>query len=97
MLETTRIRREGYSFRPLFADFMTRFGILAYGPLSRTAASAETCRKVLQMSGVQGWLVGKTKVFLKYWQVEQLDKAIKRFHDGAAVLQKVAKGYMARR
>lgn len=97
MLETTRIRREGYSFRPSFDDFMERFGILAYGPSSRVQPSVETCRTVLSKSGVAGWLVGRTKVFLKYWQVEALDKSIKLFHDNARVLQKVSRGFLARR
>jgi myosin-3 len=96
MLETTRIRREGYSFRPTFADFMERFGILAYGPSQRVQPSSETCRHVLNKSGVAGWLVGHTKVFLKYWQVEQLDKSIKLFHDHAKTFQKVSRGFLAR-
>ena len=30
MLETCRIRREGYSYRPKYDEFMERFGLLAY-------------------------------------------------------------------
>lgn len=97
MLETTRIRREGFSFRPPFADFMQRFGILAYGPTAQVQPSAETCRRVLEKSNVGGWLIGRTKVFLKYWQVEQLDKSIKLFHDNAKTLQKLARGFRVRR
>eukprot|EP00050_Salpingoeca_kvevrii_P001275 m.166316 g.166316 ORF g.166316 m.166316 type:complete len:1002 (-) comp10335_c1_seq28:207-3212(-) len=97
MLETTRIRREGYSFRPTFDEFMERFGILAYGPTHRPAASQSTCQKVMQVSGLQNWLMGKTKVFLKYWHVEQLDKQIRVFNDSSAVLQKVCRGFLARK
>lgn len=97
MLETTRIRREGFSFRPTFADFMERFGILAYGPSAQVTASAETCRNVLTKSNVAGWLVGKSKVFLKYWQVEQLDKSIKLFHDNAKTIQKLSRGFCVRK
>ena len=96
MLETTRIRREGYSFRPTFQQFMERFGLLAYGPGSRVQPGRETCHRVLSVSGVGGWQIGRSKVFLKYWQVEQLDKAIRLYHSNAAVLQAMARGFMAR-
>jgi myosin-3 len=97
MLETTRIRREGYSFRPLFEDFMERFGLLAYGARSQVAPSAQTCSKVMQVSALQGWLMGRTKVFLKYWHVEQLDKQIRRFHDAAIICQKWIRRHQARK
>ncbi|EDQ85639.1 uncharacterized protein MONBRDRAFT_34161 [Monosiga brevicollis MX1] len=63
MLETTRIRREGYSFRPSFEEFLER----------------------------------RTKVFLKYFQAEALDEKVQQFQKHAASLQKVAKGFLARR
>ena len=96
MLETTRIRREGYSYRPSFEQFMERFGLLAYGANSGVQASKQTCSRVLAASGVGGWQLGLTKVFLKYWQVEQLDKSIRLYHDNAATLQKVGRGFLAR-
>ena len=97
MLETTRIRREGYSYRPSFEDFMERFGLLAYGSKTAITGSATTCSKVLMVSSLQGWQMGKTKVFLKYWHVEQLDKQVRRYHDNAITIQKWVRGFLARR
>ena len=37
------------------------------------------------------------QVFLKYWHVEQLDKQIRVFNDSSAVLQKVCRGFLARK
>eukprot|EP00039_Didymoeca_costata_P012454 m.179999 g.179999 ORF g.179999 m.179999 type:complete len:953 (+) comp15487_c1_seq1:243-3101(+) len=96
MLETCRIRREGYSYRPNFELFMERFGLLAYGPMHDTADST-TCSKVMSVSGLKGWLIGRTKVFLKYWHVEKLDAQLQKFEDAAVILQKWAKGFLARR
>jgi hypothetical protein len=81
MLETTRIRREGYSYRPDFETFMERFaifprfknrwltrffccsfGLLAFGAKKSFVPNTATCQKVMQISGLQGWLMGKTKV-----------------------------------
>lgn len=97
MLETTRIRREGYSYRPAFDQFMQRFGLLAFGAKSAVTPSVATCTKVMQVSGLQGWLMGKTKVFLKYWHVEQLDKQIRRYHSAAIRIQRQVRGLLARR
>lgn len=41
VLETTRIRREGYPYRPTFADFVRRFKLIAF-PLTKLAAVQET-------------------------------------------------------
>ena len=97
MLETTRIRREGFSYRPTFAEFMERFGLLAFSPTAKVTASTATCERVMKVSGLQGWLMGKTKVFLKYWHVEQLDKQLRVFQNNAVVLQQIARGFLARR
>eukprot|EP00040_Diaphanoeca_grandis_P023132 m.125302 g.125302 ORF g.125302 m.125302 type:complete len:1062 (+) comp29125_c0_seq1:115-3300(+) len=97
MLETCRIRREGYSYRPNFDQFMERFGLLAFGPSQNIQASRATCEKVLQVSQLQKWLLGKTKVFLKYWHVEQLDKQLRRYEDAAVVVQKWVRRLLAQR
>ena len=48
MLETCRIRREGYSYRPTFEDFMERFGLIAFGPM-HAVADRSTCTKVMEV------------------------------------------------
>lgn len=95
MLETCRIRREGYSYRPRYDDFMERFGLLAYGPSQGLQASKQTCEKVMAVSQLKGWLIGRTKVFLKYWHVEALDKQLLRFEDAAVVVQTWTRRFLA--
>lgn len=95
MLETCRIRREGYSYRPSFDNFMERFGLLAYAPSANFRGTAATCTKVMNASKVQGWLMGRTKVFLKYHHVDLLDQQINRFHYAAIVVQKWGRRYLA--
>ncbi len=62
MLETTRIRREGYSYRPPFAEFLDRFAILAFPATAQPLASAAACERVLHAAGITGWVLGQTKV-----------------------------------
>eukprot|EP00041_Stephanoeca_diplocostata_P015315 m.292099 g.292099 ORF g.292099 m.292099 type:complete len:151 (-) comp19993_c0_seq7:12-464(-) len=62
MLETCRIRREGYSYRPRYDEFMDSFGLLAYGSKQNIEPSRATCEKVMQVSQLKGWLMGRSKV-----------------------------------
>jgi myosin-3 len=65
MLETTRIRREGYAARAPFYEFIQRFRGLAFAFGSMIEPTAENCSKILDGAGVTGWIMGKTKVFLR--------------------------------
>lgn len=85
MLETIRIRREGYAVRLTFADFVARFGVrqtrsrlhcvpectltcrrvfqaLAFNP---NPSSKEHCSAIMKAADAKGFLLGKTKIFLK--------------------------------
>ena len=95
MLETTRIRREGFSYRPLFIDFVARYKVLAWN-VANPNGSQGTCRSILDNAGVEGYCVGKTKVFLRYWHVDQLNAAVKPVQLGAIALQSVVRGFLAR-
>lgn len=95
MLETTRIRKEGYAFRPLFAEFVERYRIIAASPTM--AVSAANCRKILQAAKLSDFQVGKTKVFLKYWHVDRLAELLEKVHQAATMLQKIARGFVQKR
>ena len=47
----------------------------------------ENCVKILQATGIKGWQVGKTKVFLKYFHVDQLTDVLERMGKSAIALQ----------
>jgi len=96
MLETTRIRREGYSSRPLFADFVQRYKVLGFPCRQDVRANAEACRQILEKAGVDGYAVGKTKVFLRYFHADQLNGLLQPFQDAATILSKYCRGFTAR-
>ena len=54
VLEATRIRKEGYSWRPLFADFVSRYKILAFdvSKLDRIQENSTTCKIILEHAGL---------------------------------------------
>jgi len=97
MLETTRIRKLGYSYRPTFADFVDRYKLLGFGVSQRPAPTDSTCAQILSKAKVEGYQVGKTKVFLRYYHTDLLNEMLRPFPTSAAILQKVAKGMVARR
>lgn len=47
---------------------------MAFNFEERVVADRETCQKLLIRLKLDGWAVGKTKVFLKYYHVEYLSK-----------------------
>lgn len=88
MLETTRIRREGYSVRPRFEEFMEKFKMLAYGPDASVEASAFSCERILQSCAIEGYLMGRTKVFLKYFHWDRLEFLLQERLKRVVALQK---------
>lgn len=57
---------------PSFFSF--RYCFLAFNFDERVTASRENCRLLLLRLKLDGWALGKTKVFLKYYHVEYLTK-----------------------
>lgn len=74
VMETVRIRQHGFSHRIPFAEFLRRYCFLAFSFDERVIASKENCRLLLLRLKMDGWALGKTKVFLKYYHVEYLTK-----------------------
>lgn len=74
VLETIRIRQHGFSHRITFSDFLKRYCFLAYTFDERVVASRDSCRLLLIRLKMDGWALGKSKVFLKYYHVEFLSK-----------------------
>lgn len=74
VLETIRIRQHGFSHRYNFADFLQRYCFLAFGFDEKIQVTRENCRHLLVRLKLDGWALGKTKVFLKYYHVEFLAK-----------------------
>eukprot|EP00049_Salpingoeca_infusionum_P017711 m.354083 g.354083 ORF g.354083 m.354083 type:complete len:962 (-) comp16916_c0_seq1:372-3257(-) len=96
MLETTRIRKEGYAFRPTFKDFLHRYKILAFPYTSSPPASGASCSRVLEKAGLTGWQIGKTKVFLRYFHMDELNEKFLPFPMAARTFTSIGRGFLAR-
>ncbi|XP_071844777.1 myosin-IIIb-like isoform X2 [Apostichopus japonicus] len=95
MLETTRIRKMGYAFRPKFEDFVSRYGVLTCNP--KLSANQHGCKVILERVRMADWMLGKTKVFLKYYHQDKLEDELKALGKKVIQGQKVVRGFLARR
>ncbi|XP_035165919.1 myosin-IIIb-like isoform X1 [Oxyura jamaicensis] len=95
LLETIRIRRDGFSWRPSFEEFAERYGILLVKP--DVSLTKESCLEILQSTDLTGWICGKSRLFFKYWHQEQLAKYVERLARAAVVIQKVFRGFRCRK
>eukprot|EP00795_Rhopilema_esculentum_P013516 gene13516-4397_t len=98
VLETSQIRRQGYSERIPFGDFVHRYKCLVYHLDEDPPRDANTCRNILKNSGMEtDWRIGKTKVFLKYFQITKLAELLEQYRRNAVRVQRYIRGWLARR
>lgn len=85
MLQTVQIRRDGYAFRPLIADFVSTYKMLLFH--HDVPVDGDTCKQILRRAGISDWHIGATKVFLKYGQSEILSQQLERLTRVAVKVQ----------
>ncbi|XP_063309213.1 myosin-IIIa [Pelobates fuscus] len=94
ILETARIRRLGYSHRILFANFIKRYHLICYKSNEDPPANPECCMAILLKANLDNWVLGKAKVFLKYYHVEQLNRMVKTIVGRITHLQACVRGWL---
>ncbi|KAL1398034.1 hypothetical protein pipiens_009276, partial [Culex pipiens pipiens] len=96
VLETIRIRQHGFSHRLAFAEFLKRYYFLGYGFEERVVASRESCRLLLVRLKMDGWALGKSKVFLKYYHIEYLSKLYEEHVRKIVLVQACVRRWLAK-
>ncbi|XP_044032781.1 myosin-IIIa isoform X2 [Siniperca chuatsi] len=94
VLETAKIRRQGYSHRILFTNFIKRYYILAFHAHEEPAVTPETCAAILEKAKLENWAMGKTKVFLKYYHIEHLNLMVQQGTQRIILLQAYVRGWL---
>ncbi|XP_026503557.1 myosin-IIIb [Terrapene carolina triunguis] len=97
ILETVKIRQQGYSHRILFEEFVKRYYYLAFKAHQAPLGSRESCIAILEKSKLDNWVLGKTKVFLKYYHIEQLNLFLREVIGRVVVMQAYTKGWLGAR
>ncbi|KAL4656976.1 unconventional myosin-XVI isoform X1 [Arapaima gigas] len=98
VLDMVRMIRYGYPVRLSFTSFLTRYKDLADTTLEdRKFSMEEKCQHILQQCKLQGWQMGHSKVFLRYWQADHLNDRCHQLHRKIVACQRAARGWLARR
>ncbi|CAD6997560.1 unnamed protein product [Ceratitis capitata] len=74
VLDTVVGRQRGYSCRITFQEFLRRYQFLAFDFDETVDISKENCRLLMIRLKMEGWAIGKTKVFLRYYNDEFLSR-----------------------
>lgn len=99
VLEATRIRQEGYAWRPTFAEFVSRYKLLAF-PLSKiklVQENSRTAKRIIEFAALENFMVGHTRLFLKYYHLDQMEAALRKYYATVLSTQCLIRGYFARR
>ncbi|CAD7079978.1 unnamed protein product [Hermetia illucens] len=70
--DTITIRQQGYSCRITFQEFLKRYQFLAFDFDETVDVTKDNCRLMLIRLKMEGWAIGKSKVFLRYYNDEYL-------------------------
>ncbi|XP_076026052.1 myosin-IIIb [Genypterus blacodes] len=97
ILETVNIRRQGYSHRILFEEFVNRYYYLAFRAHQMPETTKENAVAILERAKLEKWVIGRTKVFLKYYHMEQLNLLLREVIARVVVIQAYTKGWLGAR
>ncbi|XP_042004370.1 myosin-17-like [Salvia splendens] len=98
VLEAIRISCAGYPTRRLFDEFLLRFGVLAPEVLDGNIGEKAACQMILDKMRLEGYQLGKTKVFLRAGQMAELDaRRAEVLGNAAKTIQRQIRTYIARR
>ncbi|KAJ0182581.1 hypothetical protein K1T71_001950 [Dendrolimus kikuchii] len=96
VLETIRIRQNGFSHRLTFEEFLKRYGFLAFSYDEEAKPGRDTSRLLLLRLKMDGWALGKSKVFLKYYHIERLARIYEEQIRKVILVQACVRGWLAR-
>ncbi|XP_060801531.1 neither inactivation nor afterpotential protein C [Amyelois transitella] len=97
ILDTAKARQNGFSCRIPFAEFIRRYRFLAFDFDENVEVTKDNCRLLLIRLKMEGWVLGKTKVFLKYYNEEFLSRLYEIQVKKIVKVQCMMRAFLARR
>ncbi|KAL8137294.1 hypothetical protein V2J09_003295 [Rumex salicifolius] len=98
VLEAIRISCAGYPTRRTFFEFIKRFKILVPEAIKGSSDEKAACAMILEKMGLQGYQIGKTKIFLRAGQMAELDaQRAEKLGNAAKTIQRKMKTYIAQK
>ncbi|KAH0627530.1 hypothetical protein JD844_003331 [Phrynosoma platyrhinos] len=89
--ETTNMKTQTVAS---YFRLVVRYYLLCYKSSDNPPVSPETCAAILEKAQLDNWILGKTKVFLKYYHVEQLNLMRKETINRIVLIQAYVRGWL---
>jgi myosin III len=97
ILDTARARQKGFSVRIPFNEFLRRYKFLAFDFDENVEVTKDNCRLLLVRLKMEGWLIGNSKVFLKYYNEEFLARLYETQVKKIIKVQSMMRAFLAKR
>lgn len=97
LVDTTVAGKKGYPYRIPFQEFLRRYKFLAFDFNEAVELTKDNCRLLLIRLKMDGWIIGKTKVFLKYYNVEYLSRLYEQQVKKIVKVQAMMRAFLAKR
>ncbi|XP_076750741.1 STKc_myosinIII_N_like and MYSc_Myo21 domain-containing protein ninaC isoform X1 [Xylocopa sonorina] len=97
VLNTAKARQRGYPCRISFQEFLRRYKFLAFDFDENVEITKDNCRLLLIRLKMEGWMIGKTKVFLKYYNEEYLSRLYETQVKKIIKVQCMMRAFLARK
>ncbi|KAL3812395.1 hypothetical protein ACJIZ3_013663 [Penstemon smallii] len=98
VLEAIRISCAGFPTRKTFDEFISRFKILEPNVLDESCDEVTACERLLAKVQLEGYQIGKTKVFLRAGQMAELDSHRSQvLGRSTCIIQRKVRSYLARK
>ncbi|KAL7044663.1 hypothetical protein ACKWTF_002019 [Chironomus riparius] len=97
VLDTARARQKGFSVRVPFQEFLRRYKFLAFEFDENVELTKDNCRLLLVRLKMEGWIIGTSKVFLKYFNEEYLSRLYETQVKKIIKVQSMMRAFLAKR
>ena len=68
--------------------YFNRYQLVLFHLNENVRPDALSCKAILRAAGLDHWLVGKTKIFLKYYHVEKLGAILEKYRHSVILVQR---------
>ncbi|XP_038051268.1 unconventional myosin-XVI-like [Patiria miniata] len=99
IMETTRIRQQGFPLRLMPQEFMQRYTALVEFSTDRklNQTDLQRCKDTLKHHNIAEWKLGKSfKFFFRHWHAEKLQELSSPLEKKIVTCQKVVRGFLSR-
>ncbi|CAH0556906.1 unnamed protein product [Brassicogethes aeneus] len=96
VVETAVAKQCGYTYRMSFAEFLRRYKFLAFDFDENVDITKENCRLLLIRLNLEGWELGNSKVFLKYYNEEYLSRLYETHVRKIVKIQSILRGFLVK-